>query len=111
MDRLMIVNKVFPGTGNYESLIIRKDILDKVQFTQEEVEAYNLKTDEKTGGVTWDCDKDFDYDFTAPEKEEMRKELTKLSKGNKLTAEHMHLYELFVVSATAEKKEDLEDVE
>lgn len=101
-DRAVLINATLPPVGNYEYLLVRKDILDKVRITQEEIKKYNFKTD-PDGATTWDCDAEFDYEFSDLERETIRKELTDLSKKKKLKAAHMGIYKLFVVMSESQE--------
>ena len=103
MDRMILSKSLLGGVGNYEYLLARKDILDKVDVSQKESKKYKF-SEGKNGNLKWECEEDFEYEFTSLESDVIRKELAKLSKAEKLTSDHMNLYKLFVLPEEAKPK-------
>jgi hypothetical protein len=53
LERLLILNLgTLPHTGNIITLKVKKDLIDSVSFSEDEINAYGLKSD--GGKVEWD---------------------------------------------------------
>ena len=95
LDRLVLQN-ILPNKTSFEDLIIRKDILQKVEITQEELNLIEFKTVENK--LTWDGTKDPNKEiiFTESEKNLIKKSLKSISEKNELEENMMDLYKEFV---------------
>lgn len=87
-DRIHLPS-ILKTEGKYSYLIIRKDIIEKLQITQEELKKYEIKEvqDKEQGGwLTWNkkTPSHFDFSFTELEKNEIKLALEKLDKEEKL---------------------------
>ncbi len=94
-DRLLLVN-ILPSQGSFEDLIISKDIKSKIDFKQEDLELYEIKTIENNN-VTWSAEKDtwIEIEFTEAEKNFISTTLKKLSEDKKLNVDLIDLYKFF----------------
>lgn len=97
LDRITLPS-ILKTEANYTTLIINKDIKKKVEITQDELVKYKFKN-LPNGSITWNIEKDqdsFETEFTSLEATEITACLNKLEQDNKLTEDHLGLYELFV---------------
>jgi hypothetical protein len=100
-DRINLPS-ILKEEGNYEFLIIKKSIKNKVAVSELELEKYNIKTvsdGEQKSWITWNkegAEAKFNYDFSELEKNEIKLALKKLSEDNKLNDVTLSLYEKFV---------------
>ncbi|SRR3990167_6900187 len=94
-DRLLLT-LTLPTKGKFEDLIIREDVIKKVQITQKEVAKYEVKQNDK-GGLTWTPNEDkFPTEFSELEKGFIKKSLKDQSEKGELTPEFIELYKQFV---------------
>lgn len=98
-DRIHLPS-VLKTEGSYSYLIIRKDIIEKLQITQEELKKYEIKEvqgGEKGGWLTWNkkTPSHFDFSFTELEKNEIKLALEKLDKEEKLPVYLQDTFEKF----------------
>ena len=94
-ERISIV-QVMPEKDNFEGLIIREEIINKVKITSDEIEAHNIETD-KNGGISWqDNGVTFNYDFNMPQINYLRENLRELSEKKELNAALLNIYKIFV---------------
>ena len=94
----IIIPCILKKEADYKTLIINKDLSQKVSLTQIELKKFEVKVSEG-GGLQWNAkgvDALFDIDFTDMEKLELKLALTKLDEDKKLTPEFISLYEKFV---------------
>lgn len=84
-----------PAKDSFERLLLRKDILDKTQFTPEEVEKY--KIDISPIEVKWETNAETEIKFSGAETSYVADQLMKLSDENKLGVSQVSLYERFVL--------------
>lgn len=97
LDRITLPS-ILKTEANYTTLIINKDIKKKVEITQDELVKYKFKN-LPDGNLAWNITKEdntFEYEFTSLEVGEITACLNKLEQDNKLTEDHIGLYELFV---------------
>lgn len=98
LDRV-ILPSILKKEGNYVSMILNKDIKKKTELTQDELVKFKFRT-LSNGNVAWELPEDtkdaFDVEFTESEKAEITSCLSKMEQENKLTEDHIHLYELFL---------------
>ena len=93
-ERISILN-IMPDKDNFERLIIREEILEKVKLKINEIDKYDIQTTEK--GITWNDDgATFGYTFNKTESNYIRDNLKKLSEENKLEAGLLRIYKTFV---------------
>lgn len=96
MERLIITG-ILPKETNYQDLVLKGDILEKIQISQVEMSKYEMKFHEN-GSVT--CNKQggtskTNYEFTKLESSFIATSLKKLEQENKLTLELKNIYETF----------------
>ena len=99
LDRFSLYN-IFPQQGTIEDLYIRRDVMRKVEITQEELTTY---TDPLEQGVKFKGEFElpqFDIEFTELEAMKIKKALTDLSDQKLMHINLLHLYELFVENKT-----------
>lgn len=97
LDRI-ILPTVLPQEGNLITIRIVKDILKKVELSQDDFVKYGILPGEK-GGLYWEAkhnEVDFEYDFTDLEVSEIVKGLKKLDSENKLTKDMLGLADIFL---------------
>lgn len=97
LDRILI-GSIFPESGSFSQLIVRKDIIEKVKVNQSDISEYDIKTTEGSADITWNAKGVEDVkemDFTDLECAEIKKCLTVLSNTEKLTNQHLDLWEQF----------------
>lgn len=86
-----------PKEGKFETLIVIKDIKNKIEITQDEITEYEIKSVENS--IFWNdagATSEIEVAFTELEKLEISKTLKKLSEEEKLRMEDVELYEMFV---------------
>lgn len=96
LDRIMI-QTIFPESGNRKEITIRKDINEKVKLTQSDFEKYEMVFNEK-GGVSWNQEgakAEFPIEFTKLEEDEIVACLKSLDTNKKLKFDHDGLCNLF----------------
>lgn len=98
-DRIHLPS-ILKTEGSYSYLIIRKDIIEKLQITQEELKKYEIKEvqgGEQSGWLTWNkkTPSHFDFSFTELEKNEIKLALEKLDKEEKLPVYLQDAFEKF----------------
>lgn len=96
-DRIVLEN-IRKHEGNFITLILWKDISEKVKPTQSELKEYQVVVN-KNGTISMTNEASesiFGIDFTDAEKSEIKETLKKLDESNKLTTEHLSLYRKFV---------------
>lgn len=101
LDRLVIRN-ILPNEGNIKSLIIIKDIVKKVELSQDEVKKFDLQTNEK-GHLTWNkegINASFETEFTELETNEIKLCLIKLDRENKINVDMLNIVRLFNIAST-----------
>lgn len=97
LERVILSGSVLSNMGSYEYLILKKDILNKIAVTQEELKKFEIKSTEQ-GGLSWNekgSKSKFEIEFSDMEKNEIKLSLKKLSDEKKLTDEMFSLYEIF----------------
>lgn len=95
-DRITLP-QLFPKEGKFETLIIISDINKKILLTQEEIEKYEIVSEENS--VRWNkegINAEFDINFTESEKNTIGNILKKLSEDEKLPVDFLDMYKLFV---------------
>jgi len=88
---------LLPAEGNMATMRIRQTLIGKLGFTPEEYEKYGVKTDE-AGMTTWNPDvpQEKEVDLKIAEINVIRDNLEKLDKDNKITPNHLSLYDKFM---------------
>lgn len=98
LDRI-ILPTILKKESNYKELIVNGDISQKVKITQSELEKYEVKV--LGQGLSWNekgMKATFEYDFTDMETDSIKKGLKELDETNKLTSDHVGLYEKFLLN-------------
>lgn len=92
------LKQVLPREGNFITLKIAKDLLEKIELTQEEGEKYKVDFTTIPGQVSWNEDGKIPkpFEITDLEKGVVSDALVKLEKEEKLTLGMLTIYELFV---------------
>lgn len=90
-DRLLIQG-ILPAEGNFTTLVIKSDLLEKVKVTQEEITELEIET--KDNVVKWNLEKDIEkeFDLTELELNLIKDSLKKLDDGGKLNDDTFILY-------------------
>ena len=98
-ERLTLLN-ILPREGNITTLKIVRELNERVSFTAEEHESLKLTFSEDGKQVRWDrnADKEVEFVFNGVETKMIVERLESLNKAEKLTAEHLSLYEKFCES-------------
>ena len=95
-DRLLLLG-VIPKQGNFLTLRIVKDLIDKISFGSKEVEEFELK--EEKGQINWKTDEtehDKEIEITNPEKQIIIQALKNLDQKEELTIDMFGLYNKFM---------------
>jgi hypothetical protein len=95
-DRLLLLG-VIPKQGNFLTLKIVKDLIDKISFSSKELEEYQLT--EKNGQVNWKTDKtdyEKDIELSGPEKAVIIDALKNLDGKKELTLDMLRIYDKFL---------------
>ena len=89
-DRLLI-NELYPKESNLISQILVKDINEKVNITQNDIDKYNIKPEKN--GLTWNVKKDkgIEVGFTDKEIEFLKKQVERLDAESKITQSNIDL--------------------
>lgn len=98
LERLLIPSILKKDGNDYKSLILIKDITNKVTLTQEELTKYGINVN-ASGNIEWNkkgAEAKFNIEFTALEEMEISLALKKLDEDKKLSLDHISLYEKFV---------------
>ena len=97
LERLTALN-LLPEEGNIVKIRMRMKLIEKVGLSAEELEEYELKPGEVENTVQWKMDipQEKDIDLKGPEIAAIAENLVKLNKDEKLTPQHLTLYEKFV---------------
>ena len=96
MERLMCLG-ILPEAGNFVTMRMRQELILKLGLTTEEITEYDVKQLEG-GSVQWrqDLPQEKEIDVKPTEIVEIKKNLEKMDKDEKLTPQHISLYEKFV---------------
>jgi hypothetical protein len=95
-DRLLLLG-VIPKQGNFLTLKIVKDLIDKISFSSKELEEYQLT--EKNGQVNWKADNtehEKDIEISDPEKVVIIDSLKTLDGKKELTLDMLRIYDKFI---------------
>ncbi len=94
-ERLNLVSH-FPNEDSYSNLIIRKDLINKIELNQVEIE--KLKVKSQNNQITWDSSQEIEIKvaLTNPEKSYISEILKKLDSERKLNSELIAIYEKIV---------------
>jgi len=88
----IIIQKLYPNTGNLITQTIVKDISEKVRITQDEMKEIEFKIEENSKYI-WNKDKDKgkDINFTEMEINLLKNEVEKLDKEEMITQDILGL--------------------
>ena len=85
---------IIPQTGDVIFLRLRKDLIKKLSFNEDEMEAINLRIEGDK--YRWDSEVEVDFDFSEAEFGILKEELLSRNKLRTLTEDHLTLYEKIV---------------
>ena len=91
IERLSL-NAVLPTSDKFENLIIKKDIIKKIEITQEEIKKYNIKSNEDGSLNFLETDDDFKVKFTEAENAYLKEKLKEVSEKGGL---HEALFDIY----------------
>lgn len=93
----VVLSLILPTEGSYDKLIIRKDVMKKVELTQEEVTKFEVKQDPTTKGIVWKDEEaaKFEIDFTEAERNYVNGILSEMNTKEKLNLDTVELFTLF----------------
>jgi len=94
LDRVTILN-ILPEKGSYETIVVRKELVEKVGIKQTELDEYKIK-DLGNGSIQWDTTvEDKDYDLTEREERLVRDSFKEKDRKEELTTSMLDTYEKF----------------
>ena len=95
LERLMLQG-VLPSEGNFVTMRVIRDLRGELSFSETEIAEFEIADGE--GQVTWNKSKESPKDITIGVKatEIIAKALEKMDAENKLTQQHLPLYEKFM---------------
>jgi len=95
-ERLILLS-ILPKEGNFVTLKIIRKLREDLSFSEEEIAEIDLKLDDK-GNATWNPakDKGKEVEIGGQANKVIVEALEKLNKDNKLTENHLSIYEKFV---------------
>lgn len=96
-ERLLLI-PIFPETGKFEKLILKKDIVDKLALKQEDIKKYSIEEiDEKLHWKFVDGSDVEEFDFTDMETNYIKEIFTKQNEAETLHENLLEVYkQLFV---------------
>lgn len=99
-ERITLASSVLPSENNFSTLKIVRKVKDQIGFSEEELKAYDLKTQTFENGqtrFTWDTTKEQSREFEFGEKtaEVITQSLKAISESKKATEQHLSLWEKF----------------
>jgi len=90
------LTQILPKEGSFETLILVKDIQEKVSLKQEELEYHKTGEPDQNGNVLYkDLMKEYDIEMSKSEVSIVKDNLKQLSDEKKLTLDMLTLYEKF----------------
>lgn len=94
-ERIMVLN-ILPAEGNFVTLKIIGDLKSALSFTEEELKSFEIKED--GGRVTWNQTAKQEAEISVGPKATsvIAEALEKMDRENKLTVDHLSIYEKFV---------------
>ena len=97
LERFTALN-LLPEEGNIVKIRMRMKLIEKVGLSAEELEEYKVVPGPVEGTVQWDQEmpQEKEVDLKGPEIAAIAENLVKLNKDEKLTPNHLTLYEKFV---------------
>jgi len=76
-----------PKEGNFLTMTIAKDLISKINFSQEEYKTFGIRPSEDESQIIWDKEApNSTIEFTEPEIELLKKQVEALDKKNKITS-------------------------
>ena len=94
VDRFAILN-VLPEHGDFTTLKIVRELREQLSFTEEEHARLDFQQTED-GRTVWRENLEREYDFGKKAEGIIRDALSRANKQNKLTIDHLNVYEMFV---------------
>ena len=97
IERLLLLNNL-ASEGDIIYLRARRELVEKLQLTDDEVKKYAVVMDQETGKVKWNPDvpQKTQVELTDAERNIIKDTLARMNREHKLTADHIDLYEKFV---------------
>ena len=92
-NRIVLMN-ILPTEWTLTDMIIIKELKEKLNFSQEEIEKREIKTNENWS-ISWQDWKDKDIQFNEAEKSLINKSLNKLDREWKVAEQHIELFNIF----------------
>lgn len=92
-NRIVLMN-ILPTEWTLTDMIIIKELKEKLNFSQEEIEKREIKTNENWS-ISWKDWKDKDIQFNEAEKSLINKSLNKLDREWKVAEQHIELFNIF----------------
>jgi len=88
---------ILPGAGNIILMRLRQGLIEKIGLSPEEIKKYGLKVNEE-GNATWDLTipQEKNIELKPTEIVTVKETLEGLDKEEKITPQHISLYEKFV---------------
>ena len=101
LDRIIIKGLVSAKESDFASLIVVKDLIAKIEITQDEIKKFEIKQvgEGQNASIVWNAKGSnavFEYDFTELERMEIKLALQKISDEKKLNLSLLPLYEKFI---------------
>ena len=88
-DRI-VIRQLFPNESDLVTQLLVRDIIEKTEFTQEEIKKIGLKVNEK--GYTWNPEaKEKEVDFTKAELEFLKSRVDEWDKKKRITQDILDL--------------------
>lgn len=99
-DRFNLLANI-PKTGNFEELILRSDLIKKIELSQDEITRFEVQTTDAGYGksqISWkDPDNTiFEINLTSAETNEIKKVFQKMSTEGSLEISQLELYKKFL---------------
>ena len=95
LDRL-VIPAVLPQKGDFAEMIARKELLDKINPTQKDLEEYKVTTN-KDGRIQWDGEVEAkDFELTEREIEFIKKGFKEKDDTKELTPDMVEAYQTFM---------------
>ena len=104
----LLITQILPIKDSFDKLILRKDVVSKVEFTQSELDKFKIVTEGSQ--VKWEKGGMVDVAFSDAEKNYVSEQLKGLSDKKELSIQLVELYEAFVNDKEPKAINDLKKV-
>lgn len=90
------ITSVLPAQGDFVTMTLKGDIVEKTKLTQKEITDWEVKTE--GGNIQWNSkkEKEVDVEYTKLELDFIVKQLKELDSKKELNDSTLSLYQLFV---------------